>query len=105
MEQATDEIIRFHERPTLKCNFEGLFKESLLIQSRGSFQHSEGQWRHGWLYDCCADQEPKITEKKSVMTVSPQPDAPVAKMFFEAALAVSQDNDVFLAPNARVTRL
>ena len=63
----------------------------------------DGAWRHGWLYDCCADQEPRIAEKARhcVKTVPPQPDVPVAKMFFEAVLTVAKENDILIAPNAR----
>ena len=103
VEAALEDMVRLVERPLIKSDYIKLFNESLLIQSRSSFQalDSDCQWRHGWLYDSCADQEPQVTEKKSVMTTSPQPDGPVAKMFYEAALTLATENDVLIGPNAR----
>ena len=106
VQRALEDTIRFVERPALKTAYIALFSESLLIQQRSSFRRpgrEDKVWRHGWFYDCCADQEPKITEqcKKHVINFSPQPDAPVSKMFFESALTVAGDNDVLIAPNSR----
>ena len=106
VQRALDDTIRFVERPSLKAGYVALFQESLMIQRRSTLRRAGKEntdWRHGWFYDCCADQEPKITEqcKKAVNSVSPQPDTPVSKMFFESCLTVATDNDVLLAPNAR----
>ena len=99
-------MVRLVERPGLKAQYVQLFSESLLVQQRSTFRLSASEdkdWRHGWFYDPCADQEPRISEqsKKAIESTSPQPDAPVSKMFFEAALAVGKDQDVLIAPNAR----
>ena len=104
--RALDDMIRFVERPSMKAGYISLFNESLVIQQRASFRRPKYEhqaWRHGWMYDGCADQEPKIGDqcKKNVNNVPPQPDQPVAKMFFEASMAVAKDGDLLLAPNAR----
>ena len=100
------DMTRLVERPSLKATYLQLFNESLLVQQRSTFRlpGSDGtHWRHGWFYDPCADQEPRISgqSKKAVESTSPQPDAPVSKMFFEAAIAVSTKQDILIAPNAR----
>jgi len=88
---ALNDAVRLVKRPCLKSDYVSLFNESLLVQNRQSFVR-DGPLRHGWLYDCCADQEPHIAEKArhGVKTVPPQPDVPVAKMFFEAVLTVAK---------------
>jgi hypothetical protein len=102
---ALSEAVRFVQRPNEKTWCTTLFNESLFVQSRSSFTGAgdDCTWRHGWLYDCCADQEPKIADKSKnhVRGVSPQPDGPMAKLFFESALGIAKDNDVLIAPNAR----
>jgi hypothetical protein len=102
---ALNEAVRFVQRPNEKKMFTTLFNESIFVQSRSSFTGAgdDCTCRHGWLYDCCADQEPKIADKSKnhVRGVSPQPDGPMAKMFFEAVLGIITENDILIAPNAR----
>ena len=104
--KAMEYMVRLVERPGLKQHYSTLFNESLLVQQRATFRlpaSSDTHWRHGWFYDPCADQEPNISaqSKKAVETTPPQPDAPVAKMFFEAALGIAKNNDILIAANAR----
>jgi len=85
---ALNDAVRLVKRPCLKSDYVSLFNESLLVQNRQSFER-DGPWRHGWLYDCCADQEPRIAEKARhcVKTVPPQLDVPVAKMLPTAEMS------------------
>ena len=106
VQAALGDAVRFVQRPALKSDFVTLFSESLLVQNRTAFRQDDetaSSWRHGWLYECCADQEPKIADKSKnhIRAVSPQPDAPMAKMFFEAVLSIATENDILLAPNGR----
>ena len=102
---ALNDAVRFVLRPNEKRLYTTLFQESLFVQNRHSLTRDDGDftWRHGWLYDCCADQEPSIADKSKnhIRGVSPQPDGPMAKLFFESALGIAKDNDVLIAPNAR----
>ena len=105
VQAALEDAVRLVKRPSMKADYVALFRESLLVQNRNNFRPDDSScsWRHGWFYDCSADQEPKIGDKSKhiVRAISPQPDAPVVKMFFEAVLSIVQDNDILIAPNAR----
>ena len=102
-----EDMVRFIERPCYKTQYASLFQESLFLQKRHTFRRPSASedmdWRHGWFYDPCADQEPRIGEqsKKAIDGTSPQPDPQVCKMFFEATAAVFQDQDMMIAPNGR----
>ena len=104
MLRAMEDMIVLVERPGTKTGYGTLFNQSLLIKERSTFRlpGSDTHWRHGWFYDACADQEPQVSgdSHRSVMTQPPQCDDPVAKMFFESALAVGKANDYMIVPMA-----
>ncbi len=103
---AMQQQIRLVVRPTTRDDYKTLLQESALVQNRSHLASalSQNQWRHGWLYDAGSDREPQTggNPKKSVWSWPPQPDVPVMRQFFDAALSQhDEEHDVFIAPTCR----